>query len=142
MPTSRIRKEIMYSFTRSLIGEKLARMEIQDSVVVSTTSATDSPSAPTLYWIPKSGIQSDGLDELEGPRGGRDDVAPRQEAEDQPEARDPGRQGEEQAVPRIAPRLRRGIRATTTAPTSGRKMIRLRIGKEEMSTGVPPTATR
>ncbi len=48
----------MYSFTRSLIGPKLARMLIQDSVVVSTTSTTDSPSAPSLYWMPKAGIQS------------------------------------------------------------------------------------
>ena len=55
----------MYSFTRSLIGEKLARMLIQVSVVVRTTSATDSPSTPSLYWMPKSGIQSTLLDELE-----------------------------------------------------------------------------
>ena len=48
----------MYSFTRSLIGEKLARMEIQVSVVVRTTIATERPSTPTLYWMPKSGIQS------------------------------------------------------------------------------------
>ena len=48
----------MYSFTRSLIGEKLARMVIQVRVVVSTTSARQMPSTPSLYWIPKSGIQS------------------------------------------------------------------------------------
>ena len=48
----------MYSFTRSLIGPKLARMEIQVRVVVRTTIATDSPSTPSLYWMPKRGIQS------------------------------------------------------------------------------------
>ena len=48
----------MYSFTRVLIGPKLARIAIHVSVVVSTTSATDMPSTPTLYWMPNSGIQS------------------------------------------------------------------------------------
>ena len=48
----------MYSLIRVWIGLKLARMAIHDSVVVSTTSATDSPSAPSLYWMPKNGIQS------------------------------------------------------------------------------------
>ena len=48
----------MYSLIRVWIGAKLARMLIQVSVVVSTTRATDSPSTPSLYWIPKNGIQS------------------------------------------------------------------------------------
>ena len=48
----------MYSLIRVWIGAKLARMLIQDSVVVRTTRATDSPSAPSLYWMPKNGIQS------------------------------------------------------------------------------------
>ena len=47
IPTSRMRKEIMYSFTRVWIGPNEARMLIQVSVVVSTTSASDSPSTPT-----------------------------------------------------------------------------------------------
>jgi hypothetical protein len=34
----------------------------------------------------------------------------------------------------MAARLRLGMSAITSAPASGRKMIRLRIGKEEMST--------
>ncbi len=46
----------MYSLIRVWIGLKLARIEIHDSVVVSTTSRTASPSAPSLYWIPKKGI--------------------------------------------------------------------------------------
>ena len=48
----------MYSLIRVWIGRQLARIEIQDSVVVSTTSAADSPSTPSLYWMPKIGIQS------------------------------------------------------------------------------------
>ena len=48
----------MYSLIRVWIGAKLARMLIQLSVVVSTTSAIESPSAPSLYWMPKNGIQS------------------------------------------------------------------------------------
>ena len=48
----------MYSLIRVWIGLKLARMVIHVSVVVRTTSATDSPSTPSLYWMPKSGIQS------------------------------------------------------------------------------------
>ena len=37
----------MYSFTRSLIGPKLARMLIHVSVVVSTTRISEIPSTPT-----------------------------------------------------------------------------------------------
>ena len=48
----------MYSLTRSRIGPNEARMLIQVRVVVSTTSTADRPSTPTLYWIPKTGIQS------------------------------------------------------------------------------------
>ena len=48
----------MYSFTRSWIGPKLARIEIHVSVVVRATIATERPSTPSLYWMPKSGIQS------------------------------------------------------------------------------------
>ena len=48
----------MYSFTRSWIGPNEARMLIHDRVVVRTTSTADRPSTPTLYWIPKAGIQS------------------------------------------------------------------------------------
>ena len=47
----------MYSFTRSLMGRKLARMLIQVSVVVSTTSTRLMPSMPTVYSMPKAGIQ-------------------------------------------------------------------------------------
>ena len=46
----------MYSLIRVWIGLKLARMLIQLSVVVRTTRSRDSPSTPSLYWIPKSGI--------------------------------------------------------------------------------------
>ena len=46
----------MYSLMRVWIGLKLARIAIQVRSVVSTTSATDNPSAPSLYWMPKVGI--------------------------------------------------------------------------------------
>ena len=58
----------MYSLIRVWIGPKLARMQIHVRVVVSTTSATDRPSTPSLYWMPKTGIQSTRLDELEARR--------------------------------------------------------------------------
>ncbi len=48
----------MYSFTRSVIGPKLARTLIQESVVVRTTRTSDRPSTPSLYWMPNTGIQS------------------------------------------------------------------------------------
>ena len=48
----------MYSLIRVWIGVQLARIEIQVRVVVRTTSAADSPSIPSLNWIPKIGIQS------------------------------------------------------------------------------------
>jgi len=48
----------MYSLIRVWIGVQLARIEIQVRVVVSTTNAADSPSTPSLYWMPKIGIQS------------------------------------------------------------------------------------
>ena len=48
----------MYSFTLVWMGLKLARMLIQVSVVVSTTSASEMPSTPSLYWMPKPGTQS------------------------------------------------------------------------------------
>src|SRR3954468_24452042 len=47
----------MYSLIRSLIGLNEARMLIQVSVVVRTTRTSDSPSIPTLYWIPNVGTQ-------------------------------------------------------------------------------------
>ena len=57
MPTSSTRKEIMYSFTRSLMGRKLARMLIQVRSVVRTTRTRLMPSMPTVYSMPKAGIQ-------------------------------------------------------------------------------------
>jgi hypothetical protein len=48
----------MYSLTRFWIGRNEARRLTQVSVVVSTTRTSDSPSTPTRYLIPNSGIQS------------------------------------------------------------------------------------
>ena len=47
----------MYSFTRVVIGPKLARMLIAVSSVVRSTSTSEMPSTPTLYSIPKKPIQ-------------------------------------------------------------------------------------
>ena len=123
----------MYSFTRSLIGEKLARIEIHDSVVVSTTIATESPSAPTLYWIPKIGIQSATCTYWKEPAADATTLRPGRKPRTSHRLTTQVASAKSSAVARIAPRLRRGMNATTTAPTRGRKMIRLRIGKEEMS---------
>ena len=48
----------MYSFTRVWMGPKLARMLTAVSSVVSSTSTSEMPSTPTLYWMPKKPIQS------------------------------------------------------------------------------------
>jgi hypothetical protein len=48
----------MYSFTRVLMGPKLARIEIIVSNVVRSTNTNEMPSTPTLYWMPKKLIQS------------------------------------------------------------------------------------
>ena len=55
MPTSRMRKEIMYSFTRVLIGPEAGQDADPRQGVVSTTSSRLMPSMPTLYWMPKTG---------------------------------------------------------------------------------------
>ena len=47
------------------MGLKLASRLIHVSVVVSTTSSREMPSMPTLYWMPKNGIQATFLVELE-----------------------------------------------------------------------------
>ena len=47
------------------MGPKLARMLIHVSSVVSTTSTSEMPSTPSLYWMPKDGDPVDLLDELE-----------------------------------------------------------------------------
>ena len=77
----------MYSLIRVWIGLKLARIEIHDSVVVRTTSATDSPSAAELVLDAEDRDPVDRLDELE--------ARPiRQVADQQQERDDPGHQRE------------------------------------------------
>ena len=41
---------------RSLIGANEDRIAIHDSVVVRTTRISESPSTPSLNWIPNAGI--------------------------------------------------------------------------------------
>ena len=55
----------MYSFTRVVIGPKLARMLMVVSSVVRTTRTSEMPSTPTLYSMPKKPDPADLLDELE-----------------------------------------------------------------------------
>ena len=110
----------MYSLIRVWIGLKLARMEIHVRVVVRTTSATDSPSAPSLYWMPKIGIQSTRLDELEARpvRAGSRRAASSETT--QVSEREAERDGRASAARAGSPR--------TSAPSSGRKMMIDRIG--------------
>ena len=114
----------MYSLIRVWIGLKLARIEIHDRVVVSTTSRTASPSAPTLYWIPKNGIQST-VSLYWNPR------SIGQVADEQQERHDPGQQGEDQARSAAPPTPR--TKPTTSAPTRGRKMTIVSSGMLETS---------
>ena len=115
----------MYSFTRSWIGPKEARMLIHDSVVVRTTRTADRPSTPTLYWIPKTGIQSTvSLYEKPGFVGSNWTSI----TSDSPKATS--------AVVRAAIRIARwslaGMNAMTSAPMSGVKVIALSHGSHEV----------
>ena len=116
----------MYSLTRSRIGPKEARMLIQVRVVVSTTSTADSPSTPTLYWIPKTGIQST-VSTIENP--GLDGSMPTSITSDRPNATS----DVASAAQRMAPWSRFGMSAMMSAPTSGVKVIALRSGNDERS---------
>jgi hypothetical protein len=122
MPTSRTRKEIMYPFTRSLIGPKLARMLIHVSVVVRTTIRRLRPSTPTLYWMPKLGIQSN-ASLYWNPAWPEANAA----------SSSSDRTQTTRAVPRAARRTRSGrldgMQATRTTPATGRNVIKPRIGR-------------
>ena len=122
----------MYSFTRSLIGVKLARMLIHESVVVSTTSTSERPSTPTLYWIPKAGIQS-ACSMNSKPPPARPGRKPTRSSRLNTQARP--------AAARATRRARsgrsRGVNATAIAPTRGRKITTERIGKPPMSIASP-----
>ena len=112
----------MYSFTRNLIGPKLARMLIQLSVVVRTTISTLRPSTPSLYWMPNDGIQSAASLNWK-PAWVRAKAASRINDRTHVASAVP------RAVRRIRSRFREGRAAISTAPRSGRKVIRLRIGR-------------
>ena len=123
----------MYSLIRVWIGLKLARMLIQVSVVVRTTSATDSPSAPSLYWIPKIGIQS--TVSTNWKPGSPGQVADQQEERDDP--------GHDREAERDRPRpTTPGRSAMTSAPTSGRNVTIDRIGMPSRSIVSGPPAAR
>ena len=117
----------MYSLIRVWIGVKLARMLIQVRVVVRTTSGSDSPSTPSLYWMPKIGIQLELLDELEDAAAiGVEKPATR---------RSETTHGEERGRERDGPRVQRAgsERRSTSAPTSGRKVTTERIGRPSIA---------
>ena len=116
----------MYSLTRSRIGPNEARMLIQVRVVVSTTSTADRPSTPTLYWIPKTGIQST-VSTIEKP--GLAGSMPTSITSDRPKATSEV----PSATQRMAPWSPRGMNAMSNAPTSGVKVIALSSGNVEAS---------
>ena len=120
----------MYSLSRSLIGRNEARMLIQLRVVVRTTSRTDRPSTPTLYWIPKTGIQSwtSWYWKL-----GSVGLKPISRSSDRPNEM----KAKTRAVILIAPGWLRGTRATTSAPIRGMNVIRLIKGTLAMLTCRP-----
>src|SRR4051812_26472946 len=102
----------MYSLIRSLIGLNEARMLIQVSVVVRTTRTSDSPSIPTLYWIPNVGIQSRRSTNWNGRDAGAFGSNPMIRNSDAPHAI--------RLVASASDRASRGgATATTSAPTSG-----------------------
>jgi hypothetical protein len=121
IPISRTRKEIMYSFTRSLIGPKLARMQIHVRVVDRTTSASEMPSIPSLYWMPNAGIQSATSTSWK-PAASRSNP-PRITKETIQVASATTR-----AVKRMARRFVRGRSAMMTMPSNGRNVTRLSQG--------------
>ena len=123
----------MYSLIRVWIGAKLARMLIQLRVVVRTTSATDSPSAPSLYWMPKNGIQSavtsNSKPRAAGQVGRRAGRARRPTSA----SANPSATGRAALAGRIA---------TAIAPTSGRNVTIVRIGRLGEVHRQRPTSTR
>src|SRR5262245_5591714 len=109
------------------MGPNEARIEIQDSVVVSTTRISDRPSTPSLNWIPNAGIQGAATTNWKSwPRS--------------PDGMNPVNSSSEMiqvatAKPRARPRASRsGANATTIAPTSGRNVTIVRIGRSEIDT--------
>ena len=111
----------MYSLSRSLIGRNEARMLIQLRVVVRTTRSVDRPSTPTLYWIPKTGIQSWTSWYW---KAGLVGLKPTSRSRDRPNET----RAKTSAVIRIRPGRSRGRKAITIAPTRGTNVIRLISG--------------
>ena len=112
----------MYSFTRSLIGPKLARMLIQVSVRGQHDQGDRRPSTPSLYWMPKTGIQSSGLGELEA-------RVARQVSRPAAAARRPRSRARCQGERGSAPRARAAGTRRRARPTSGRNVTSERIGR-------------
>ena len=105
----------MYSLTRSLIGPNEARTLIQVRVVVSTTSASEMPSMPSLYWMPKAGTQS------AVSRNWKPAAPTSKPASSSSETTHVAR-AVSSAAQRMAVSRSRGSRAITATPTSGRKV--------------------
>ncbi len=108
----------MYSLIRVWIGLKLASRQIHVSVVVRTTSAADSPSTPSLYWMPNSGIQSTTSTYWNPASAGTNRASRTSDATQVASAN-------ASATGRVTDE---GSTATTRAPTSGRKVMIERIG--------------
>src|SRR5579885_3616757 len=106
-------------------------MLIQVRVVVRTRRTRESPSTPTLYWIPKAEIQGTASTYWNPGRPGRKPTNRMRERTQV--ARVVAR-----ATPRMAAREPRGRRPMTIAPTRGRKMIVERMGNPVISAPSPP----
>ena len=122
----------MYSLIRVWIGAKLARMLTQVRVVVRTTSASDSPSTPSLYSIPNREIHEYSWTNWNsGP----------------PASKPAARTSETTHVASEAASAsclaqRAGENPMTTAPTSGRKMTRLSSQLSFVAIAYRPSSTK
>ncbi len=121
----------MNSLMRVWMGTHDARMQIQVSVVVRTTSAADRPSTPSLYWMPNSGIQSYVSVKLNpAPPSGTKRASITSEATHVASATSSA--AWRAHVP--------GRMATSTAPTRGRNVTMVRIGSVSISVRSRPGA--
>ncbi len=113
------------------MGPKLARMLIQVSSVVSTTSTRLMPSMPTVYSMPKAGIQGTFSTKLEAADAGRCWVEASASSASE-SAKATQRHDERHDADEIVPVTRAG-RPARRAPTSGTSRMSVRIGTPRQS---------
>ena len=130
---SMTRKAIMYSLTRSVIACQLASTQIGVRNADNTTNNIEMPSTPTEYLMPRPGIHSmvwtnwkSGLDGSNHAHKANDRMKVASEVHS-------ATARAFRATISASPRMVRII----AAPTSGRKMIRLRIGSVSIPLSPP-----